>query len=471
MLGAAPNCSQVFLNIHKHADSRAKHVFRVRRTGCRYRLDGVRAVRGRKVVDERALAESIGARIRSARLGAGLTQEKLAAGRYTKAYISALEKGHAKPSMAALSFIAERLGIPAAHFLANDDRRWSRLEADVQLAAGNWDEAVTAYESLAAVAGDRVLRAESLRGLAEALCRQGRGLDAIRPAAEAFELFDAAHSERDAALAGYWLAYGHYLAENPAEARSVLRALLDRVRAGLQVEPDLQMRLLTAAAYVETWDGNHHAAVAYLEEARGLSSDLDDRRRAALLSAMASAYYDSGDIEGAVRAGTQSLALFRTAEARHEMALVANNLANAYLAIGNLTRASGLAEEARREHESLHDEREMATVLDTEARIMLASGDAEGALVLAARAVEAAQAVDNRKAATDALVTMARACVQAGRSTDAVKHYEAAAVALREQGPHARLAEVLTEWADMLASAGDHQTAYRLTREALAGGG
>ena len=52
--------------------------------------------------------------IRRARLAAGLTQQQLAAGRYTKAYVSALENGHSKPSMAALSFLAERLGLPTS---------------------------------------------------------------------------------------------------------------------------------------------------------------------------------------------------------------------------------------------------------------------------------------------------------------------------------------------------------------------
>ena len=35
---------------------------------------------------------------------------KLAGDRYTKAYVSALETGHSKPSMAALNFFADRLG-------------------------------------------------------------------------------------------------------------------------------------------------------------------------------------------------------------------------------------------------------------------------------------------------------------------------------------------------------------------------
>ena len=120
--------------------------------------------------DGPALALRIGTRIRAARLAAGLTQQQLAEGRYTKAYISALEQGHAKPSMAALDFIASRLGLPPSTFLGRDDR-WDRLEADLLLASGEWDEASVAFRTLLGPARDRGVRAELLTGLAESLCR------------------------------------------------------------------------------------------------------------------------------------------------------------------------------------------------------------------------------------------------------------------------------------------------------------
>lgn len=51
------------------------------------------------VVDNRALAKRVGLRIRNARIAAGMTQAELAKDRYTSAYISALERGLAKPPM------------------------------------------------------------------------------------------------------------------------------------------------------------------------------------------------------------------------------------------------------------------------------------------------------------------------------------------------------------------------------------
>jgi tetratricopeptide (TPR) repeat protein len=425
--------------------------------------------RRRIVVDDSALARRIGERIRAARLRAGLTQQRLAEGRYTKAYISALEKGHAKPSMAALNFLSERLGLPAAHFLGGEDARWTRLEADLLLASGQWQEAADVYESLREAAADAASRADLLRGLAEAMCRLGRGLEAIAPATEAVELYRGLRRERDAALAGYWLANALYLEENTTEARSILRSLIEQARGGLDVDPDLQMRLLTGLAAVETWDGNQSAAVTYLEEARALSGDLDDRRRGAFLSTLAQAYQESGDLEGAIRTGTESLSLFRSADAQHEVAQLDNNLANAYLAVGNASRATELVGEARRVYERLGDRRELAGVIDTEARIELAGGDAHRAMELARKAIAAAKAVDNRRALADALVTFARAAAQTGDSQLAAESYSDAAGLLRERGSRARLQQVLGEWAELMAGLGEHERAYSLTREALNG--
>ena len=142
-------------------------------------MEEQRIKRRRIVVDDSALAGSIGGRIREARHRAGMTQQQLADGRYTKAYISALEKGHAKPSMAALNFIAQRLGLPASRFLADSSGTWDRLSADLALASADWTVAADAYESLLATATDRAARAEVLVGLAEALGKLERGDQAI----------------------------------------------------------------------------------------------------------------------------------------------------------------------------------------------------------------------------------------------------------------------------------------------------
>src|SRR5919202_4005334 len=98
--------------------------------------------RRRVVVDDRPLARSIGQRLRQARLAAGLTQQELAGDRYTKAYISALENGIAKPSMAALNYLAPRLGTTPSEILSAPSVAWTRLESALALASGNWSDAL-----------------------------------------------------------------------------------------------------------------------------------------------------------------------------------------------------------------------------------------------------------------------------------------------------------------------------------------
>ena len=126
------------------------------------------------------LARHIGQRIREARHRAGLTQQQLAGDRYTKAYVSALETGIARPSMVALSFLSERLGLPASHFIDEGHPVWTRLEVDMRLAAGDWQAAADGYQSLLADATDDAVRADLLRGLAEASARLDRGKEADR---------------------------------------------------------------------------------------------------------------------------------------------------------------------------------------------------------------------------------------------------------------------------------------------------
>jgi len=415
-----------------------------------------------------ALARQIGGRIREARRRAGMTQQQLAGDRYTKAYVSALETGIARPSMVALSYLSERLGLPPSHFLDEQTPAWTRLEVDMQLASGDWEAAAAGYSELLDQTLDDQNRAEVLRGQAEALVRIDRGRDAVPAAAEAARIFSSLGRVADEALARYWLAYGLYLSDAEADARSMLTGLLERVRAGLRVEPEFEMRLLMALAAVESRMGNHPQSLAHLEAARGMSDDLDDRRRAMFLFNLAISYRETGDLEAAIRSGTQGLALLRAAGSSFESAQIENDLAMAYLATGNLGRARELATEAHREFEDAGDERYLSAVLDTEAQLALAAGDHAEALGLARRAVGLARTSGNRGVELAAMLTEARALRTSGDRDTAEKRYSEAAAIAREGNVPSRLREVLREWATLRADAGDHRGAYELSNEALA---
>lgn len=423
--------------------------------------------RRRVVVDDTALARAIGQKIRQARLAAGLTQQQLAGERFTKAYISALENALAKPSMAALNYLAPRLGTTAAALLADPSPAWRRIEADLALASGRWAEALDAYQPLLEDAVERGARAELQLSVAETLCRLDRPAEAVRPATEASAAFAELGRGIQRAVADYWLASAHHQQDNPDEARSLLRAIRERARAGLVVPAEFATRVLIALAMIETSQGETSAAIADLEEARGMTADLDIQRRGGFLAGMAKAYQAAGDIEGAVRAGTQALALLRQAESELEAGRLENELALTYLAVGNSTRAAELAANARRSTTARGDDRLISHILDTQARIALSTGDADGALALAEEAMEIGRRVDHAAGILDASVTRARALAELGRHEEAASAFEEA-FAKAEHAPASRRRHILTVWAESLAALGRHDEAFVLARRALA---
>ncbi|MEK6190908.1 MAG: helix-turn-helix transcriptional regulator [Chloroflexota bacterium] len=420
------------------------------------------------VVDNRPLARAIGANVRRLRTAAKLTQRGLAEPRFTPAYVSALENGLAKPSMAALQYFAERLAVPIGAFLPSEPGLADRLEADLRLASGDHESALSAYRGLLDSATGERARAEILRGMAESLCRLRRGGEAIGLAAESVVIFERLHRDADLAYASYWLAYAHHLADSSAEARAILKGLLDRVRQGLDVLPEFKFRVLVALADVENWEGEHDRALAYLEEARGQVADLDDFRRAILLLNLSRSYGDVGDNEASYRAGSQALGIFKMLEARQEVASLENTLALTMLRLGNLDRARDFADQAHAHADLMLDATFLPHVLDTEAQIALARGEPEVALDKLAEAARDAEGGRNPEAAAAIHHTRARVLAAQGQTDQALVEYDLAAQAYRDLGFTGRLRPVLSEWAELFGQMGKPAEAVELYREALA---
>lgn len=420
------------------------------------------------VVDNRPLALRIGARLRAARVRAGLTQSQLAGDRYTSAYISALELGHAKPSMAALQFITERLNIPVRSVLDPDPKGWTRFEADMQLAAGEWQTALDAYSQLAGNAASDTERAEILRGTAEALVRLGHGSDAVAVATEAAHLFERAGNTSDAGLANYWLAFAHYREENLAEARALLVPLLSSVRSG-EIRPrELEFRILTALGAVEYAEGAYHRALAYLEEAAVRGRDLDARSRGTVLFSQAVSYQASGDFEAAIRTGLQSMVLLTQAHAEREVASLKNTMALTFLKMGQASRAAELAGDAHADALRGRDEQLRAYVYETQAEIALVEGDLDRAVEFAGLAAKQAMEWGAPSAAASAKLVEARVHSARGEVDAADAAFTEAVAIARGNHLRAQLRDALTEWGEFLVERGDQLGAIERMREALA---
>src|SRR5918998_5868043 len=65
-------------------------------------------------------ARRLGERLRQLRVSAGLTQTELAGDRFSKEYVSQIERGKTRPTSETIAWLANRLGVDAG-FLANGE--------------------------------------------------------------------------------------------------------------------------------------------------------------------------------------------------------------------------------------------------------------------------------------------------------------------------------------------------------------
>src|SRR5919202_6878833 len=75
----------------------------------------------------------LGERLRQLRVAAGMTQTELAGDRFSKEYLSQIERGKTRPTLETIEWLAQRLGVDAG-FLANGVSADDRARVDAALA-------------------------------------------------------------------------------------------------------------------------------------------------------------------------------------------------------------------------------------------------------------------------------------------------------------------------------------------------
>src|ERR671932_618370 len=130
----------------------------------------------------------LGERLRQLRVAAGLTQSELAGDRFSKEYVSQIERGKTRPARETIEWLAERLGVDA-DFLANGVTADQRGRVEAALARGEAlteanreEEALTEFEDVRTAVlatGLAELEVRALCGEAEARMRLGAIRDAL----------------------------------------------------------------------------------------------------------------------------------------------------------------------------------------------------------------------------------------------------------------------------------------------------
>src|ERR671929_1940379 len=130
----------------------------------------------------------LGERLRQLRVAAGLTQSELAGDRFSKEYVSQIERGKTRPARETIEWLAERLGVDA-DFLANGVTADQRGRVEAALARGETlteanreEEAVAEFEDVRTAVlatGLPELEVRALCGEADARARLGAVRDAL----------------------------------------------------------------------------------------------------------------------------------------------------------------------------------------------------------------------------------------------------------------------------------------------------
>src|SRR5947199_5655874 len=160
------------------------------------------ATTSRTSTSRRAPADAIklGERVRQLRSAAGLTQSDVAGDRFSKEYVSQIERGKTRPTRETIEWLAARLGVDAGFLesgLASDER--GRLEgalarAEALYQAGDDVEAGEAFEVLVPAArttGSPALQVRALVGTGLAKMRLSEHRAALELFSEARVLTEA----------------------------------------------------------------------------------------------------------------------------------------------------------------------------------------------------------------------------------------------------------------------------------------
>ena len=234
---------------------------------------------------------TLGQRVRQARVARGLTQSELADSRFSKQYVSQIERDQLRPTEATLRWIADRLEVDT-QFLATgvDGRELDRVESvvargEAALEAHDYGEAITllagVIESLPAEAApDLELRAL----LAESWARMyiGEMREALPLLTRARELVeDTVFSDVDRAEVLFRLGCCRYRLASVTTALALFNEALDLAeRSGIPCDR-LRSRIFGWRSRCYRRQRDWEAAREDVERALELAEALDDRRATA----------------------------------------------------------------------------------------------------------------------------------------------------------------------------------------------
>jgi tetratricopeptide (TPR) repeat protein len=420
----------------------------------------------------------LGERLRQLRVAAGMTQTELAGDRFSKEYVSQIERGKTRPTGETIEWLAARLGVDAA-FLANgvssDDR--SRVEAALARAEALLEDAQD-DESLAELDGVRSavlatglpeLEVRAIRTESYALMRQGEVRRAIELLARARNLVEGpAFSDVDRADVLWRLGVCRYRLSSIETSLGLFNeALTLAERSGFPCDK-LRSQIFSWRSRCYRRRRDMEAAREDAERALELAEGLNDRRL------VANAYFQASLI--ADREGHWVLARNYAERARlyyEELAdtsnvgRLLNNLGGLNFLLGKSDEAVSYLKDAFRIALDAGDEPEAAQAVSSLAQVHLRTGELEQAEQQAQHALRLLDGrVDYLDEIGNAQLVLGRALLEQDRLDEAEEAFRDAETSFAQLSSVSHRAAAWVAQGDLAARRGDDRLAARLYRNA-----
>jgi tetratricopeptide (TPR) repeat protein len=420
----------------------------------------------------------LGERVRTLRVSAGLTQTQLAGERFSKEYISQIERGKTRPTEATIAWLADRLGVDSA-LLASGISTEERAKVEAALAqaealsaAHRYEEAVDAYREVSpqvAGTGARSLELRVLTGEAWALQELGQVKEAIDLLLRARELVErGGYSDLELADVLYRLAVCRYKLSSLSTAVALFdEALTLAERSGLPCDL-LRSDILQRRSRCHRRLRDYVAAHDDVERALELAQDLGDR------AAIANAYFQASLLSQRQGHYVLSRSYAQRAKELYDQLNDDRNVGRLLLMLGGLTLLLG-DEERAVEHLKASYSRALDTdspadaaqALEGIARVHLNRAEYDQAEDLARKALELLQGrEDYLHEVCPSQLVLGRALMERGQLEEAEACFRAADAAAEQLASISHRTEAWVALGDLAARQGRDREAARLYRNA-----
>ena len=421
----------------------------------------------------------LGTRLRQLRVAAGLTQSDLAGDRFSKEYVSQIERGKTRPTPQTLAWIAERLGVDSSYLETGQTwDEYAEVEAAVMRAEAavegeHFDEALEALGGVTHSPESRELEFRAL--LAESWARLSTGelrpaLDLLVRARELSEQDGFSDVERADVL--YRMGVCRYKLTSINTAQTLLTEALELAdRCELPCDR-LRSHILEWRSRCARRQRDFAAAREDIERALELADRIDDTLTVAHITFQASIVAErDGQWLRARTLAERAKELYESHGDRKNVGRLLNNLGGLNYLLGKPDDAADYLKRAFSVALEVGSEPDAAQAVSSLAQVHLGAGDWSLAEEQARHAIKL---LDGRPDFLDetgnALIVLGRALMEQGRLDEAEQAFAEAELNLSQLSSASHRAVAWTAQGDLASRRGDDRAAatlYRRAAEAL----